>query len=313
VALIAGWLVTRSLVFDRLWWMALVNRSALALFLPLVVLLPLALWRRQARLLVGLLLPLVVFVWLFADEVLPPMASPRVTGEAITAMTFNVLWHNQDYARLAAAIRDADADLVGLHELRPDHLSGLAAELGDAYPYRAVHPVEQYHTISLLSRFPIEAVTPLPDPPFERALVVRVRAGDRPLTVIVAHLTPTNPLDYGLEQLPATVAERFARRADQAEALATAARAADQPVIILCDCNLAPTSEAYTRLQAGLTDSFAAAGWGWRPTMLAPGFSVAAERVDYIWHTDHLQAVDALVGRDGGSDHLPAVARLTWR
>jgi endonuclease/exonuclease/phosphatase (EEP) superfamily protein YafD len=154
---------------------------------------------------------------------------------------------------------------------------------------------------------------PLPDPPFERALLVRVRAGERPLTVIVAHLTPTNPLDYGLEQLPATVAGRFARRADQAAALAAAARAANQPVIILCDCNLVPTSEAYTRLRVGLTDSFAAAGWGLRPTMLAPGLPMAAERVDYIWHTDHFQAIDALVGRDGGSDHLPAVARLGWR
>ena len=57
VALIAGWLALRGLVFDRLWWMALVNRYTLALFLPLLVLSPLALWRRQVRFLVGLVLP----------------------------------------------------------------------------------------------------------------------------------------------------------------------------------------------------------------------------------------------------------------
>jgi vancomycin resistance protein VanJ len=39
----------------------------------------------------------------------------------------------------------------------------------------------------------------------------------------------------------------------------------------------------------------------------------AAQRYDYIWHTAELQALDASVGSDGGSDHLPVVARLAWR
>lgn len=54
-------------------------------------------------------------------------------------------------------------------------------------------------------------------------------------------------------------------------------------------------------------------GWGLRRTMLATGLAWPAQRLDYIWYTDELQAVDAVVGQDGGSDHLPAVARLLWR
>ena len=58
-ALIAAWLVLRGLAFDRLWWLALLNTDALALFLPLAVLLPLAIWRRRAHLLAALAVPVV--------------------------------------------------------------------------------------------------------------------------------------------------------------------------------------------------------------------------------------------------------------
>jgi vancomycin resistance protein VanJ len=33
-------------------------------------------------------------------------------------------------------------------------------------------------------------------------------------------------------------------------------------------------------------------------------------RVDYIWHTPDLVALEAWVGADAGSDHLPVLARL---
>ena len=33
-------------------------------------------------------------------------------------------------------------------------------------------------------------------------------------------------------------------------------------------------------------------------------------RVDYIWHTADLVALEAWVGADAGSDHLPVLARL---
>lgn len=63
VLLIAFWLALRAARFDRLWWLALLNTFALALFLPLAVLLPLALWPGRRRLLAALALPLVAFGW----------------------------------------------------------------------------------------------------------------------------------------------------------------------------------------------------------------------------------------------------------
>lgn len=84
-------------------------------------------------------------------------------------------------------------------------------------------------------------------------------------------------------------------------------------MLVLCDCNLTDTSEAYATLRAGLHDSFAEAGWGLGLTMLLSQPHIPAQRYDYIWHTDELVALSAQVGADGGSDHLLLLAQFTWR
>lgn len=61
VLLFALWLGLRLAFFDGLWWLTLLNTFALALFLPLAVLLPLAIWRRRSQLLLALLVPLAAF------------------------------------------------------------------------------------------------------------------------------------------------------------------------------------------------------------------------------------------------------------
>lgn len=313
VLLIAVWLALRLVFFDGLWWLALLNTFALALFLPLIILFPLALWRRRPWLLVGLAVPIAAFVWLFGNLFLPGSGRAETGSPAFTAVSFNVLWSNQDYGGIAQAIATASPDIVALQELRPEHLPAIKERLGGTYPHQAIHPVEQFHSIGLLSRFPIKEVTPLADPPFERALLVRLRVAGRPLAVIVAHLTPTNMLDHGLARLPETVSERYTRRGQQAAALLETLRRQGEPAVVLCDCNFTDTSEAYTVLNSGMADSFAEAGWGLGHTMLAPGVAIPAQRLDYIWHTAELQALAARVGPDGGSDHLPIVAQLVWR
>lgn len=208
--------------------------------------------------------------------------------------------------------RAADADIVALQELRPEHLPAISAALAPDYPYSSTLDVDLYHTVGLLSRFPIDSVTPLADPPFERALLARVLVEGRPLDVVVAHLTPTNALDRGLSHAPQTITERYARRQQQAEALVALARSEAAPLVVLCDCNLTPTSEAYATLRAALVDSFAEAGSGFGHTMLVPVLDLPAQRLDYIWHAPSLVVLEAQVGPDGGSDHLPVLVKLTW-
>ena len=312
VLLFALWFVLRLVYFDYLWWLALLNASAFFLFLPFVVLLPLALWKRRPRLLIALIVPLAIFGWLFGDLLLPHGQPVNPTGPMITVASFNVLWTNQDYARIAESVRAAGPDIVAFQELRPEHLPAIRARLGDAFPYHAIYPVEQFHTVGMISRFPIESVTPLADPSLDRALLVRVRVGERPLAVIVAHLTRMDIFEDGVFKIAEAVDEYYALREQQVAALLSAVRDTGSPTIILCDCNLTDTSEGYATLRANLTDSFAKAGWGLGLTARISLLGTPIQRIDYIWHSADLQAINAWVGTDGGSNHFPVIAQLTW-
>jgi endonuclease/exonuclease/phosphatase (EEP) superfamily protein YafD len=60
----------------------------------------------------------------------------------------------------------------------------------------------------------------------------------------------------------------------------------------------------------GLSDSFAQVGWGLGHTFQGEEWKFPLQRLDYIWHTNRLTAIDAYVGADGGSDHLPLLVDL---
>jgi vancomycin resistance protein VanJ len=81
---------------------------------------------------------------------------------------------------------------------------------------------------------------------------------------------------------------------------------------VLCDCNLTDTSQAYPQMAQGLSDSFAQVGWGFGHTFQGEEWKFPLQRLDYIWHTDRLNAIDAYVGKDGGSDHLPILANFDY-
>lgn len=313
IAAIGLWLILRLLFFDQFWWLALANTFAIVLFVPLAALLPWALFRRRRSLLLGVALPLGVFLWLYGATLLPPLARAEAAPPQLTVMSYNVLWKNHDYDRLAAAIAADRPDIVALQELRPEHMPELRSRLGADYPYYLVQQGDLYHTVGVLSRFPFDAVEHLNEAQLTRGLRLELSPHGRPLTVIVTHLTATNMFDYGRRQLPTTVAERYAQRHREVRELINLAHSTTRPVLILCDCNLTPTSEAYAMLNAELNDSFATAGWGFGNTFLEPWLSLPAVRIDYIWHSDDLRALTAFVGADGRSDHLPIVARLAWR
>ena len=72
------------------------------------------------------------------------------------------------------------------------------------------------------------------------------------------------------------------------------------------------TSETYVCLHTVIGDSFQERGWGFGNTLRVDSVPVPVQRVDYIWYTNELSAVDAAIGLDGGSDHLPMVATFQW-
>ncbi|MBD2081111.1 endonuclease/exonuclease/phosphatase family protein [Leptolyngbya sp. FACHB-17] len=309
------WLSFRLLFFDRFWWLALLNTIAPYLFLPLVILLPLALWHRRRTLFFGMILGcLLLVMWVqprlhFFSKAVPTTPA----GSLLKVMTFNILWSNQDYDKIAQMIRQTKPDLIGVQELQPNQLSNLLKAIAPDYPHHTIHPVDLFHTVALFSRLPIETAKPLPEPPIERGIQAIVRIGDQHLNVLVTHLAPNNMPLLPIDQFIAETRDRYARRAAEATYLKELVQQRLLPTLMLCDCNLTDTSEAYQQLRKHFKDSFQERGQGLGHTLFISGVPFPVQRIDYIWHSEELEAIDASVAPDGGSDHLPVVATLKIR
>jgi len=232
---------------------------------------------------------------------------------ALTVMTYNVGNGLAAPERLARLLRALGADLVGLQELAAPQADVLATELRSLYPCQVLVP-GGFAGKGLLSRYPITSHEQLALYPARPDLRAVVDVDGVALGVVVAHPPP-----------PRLVGRRVAFDAAslaQLDALARVA-VAHAPSVLLGDLNMTPRHPVHARLRAaGLADAFAVAGRGrgWTlPRRLGharfqhrlqglPLRPVA--RVDYIFYTRGLEATAAWLGDDGGSDHLPVLARL---
>lgn len=229
-------------------------------------------------------------------------------------MTFNVGNGLAHPSRLVRLLHQVGVDIVGLQELAPAQAEAIARELSDRYPYQVLNP-HGFAGKGLLSRYPVLAAEQLALYPDRPDLRVVVDVDGIRLTVLVAHPPPPRLQRSGIRFDPATVR--------QLDALARLA-VEHAPTVLLGDLNLTHRNPAYARFAAaGLADAFAVAGTGrgWtlpRRVGQAASFDHGLHalplrpvaRVDYIWYTSALQAEAAWVGPDGGSDHLPVLARL---
>ncbi len=260
--------------------------------------------------LLGLLVPLVAFAALFGGLFLPKWPDSRATqAPAITAMTFNILTGNKDAPAIIGAIRAAQPDIVGFQEITRARKVAIGGALASEYPYHTLLPVERFSGVGLISRFPIEHAERLSLPPRDYALHAILRVGEARVHVFVVHLSPNGFGSNSASQYIALVKERYAQR--QAEvARLKEFRALHEPALLLCDCNMTDSSQASTQLASFLADSFREAGWGFGHSSFGQRPPHMPQRLDYIWHSAEFIAVDAAVGPDGGSDHLPVVTRL---
>lgn len=312
VTFVAFWLLSRALFFDQFWPLALLNTVAEYLFTPLPLFLLLSIWRRHWSALVALGIPTVAFVFFFGGLFLSPFAQSLVDkdGPFITVMSFNVLHSNRDYEAIARSIRAASPDLVGFQELTPQSARAIAKALETEYPYGTLQSLEPGRSAGLLSHFPIETAEWFPLPPLDIALHTTIDLEGRRVHVFVVHLSPNNFSDCPVAEFVPLVIERYGRRAAEVSRLQQEIADLAEPVLLMCDCNLTDTSEAYTHLDGFLRDSFREAGWGFGHTLHPTNAPFPLQRIDYVWHSDDWVAIEAYVGQAGGSDHLPAVAKL---
>jgi len=306
---IATWLILRLAFFDQFWPLALANTATEYLFVPLPLFIILTIWKQRWRLFVPLSIPIIAFAALFGELFLPSFASPETDELSITAMSFNVLYKNQMYDAIASSIHAASPDLIGLQELTEPNAIHIINLLKDEYPYYAYKPKDGI-SVGLLSRSPIEKADAFPLPPMDLALHAVINSEGERVHVFVIHLSPNNLFDYPTSEFVPLAIERYNRRANEVARLKDIISGLNEPVLLMCDCNLTDTSEAYAILDTFLDDSFREAGWGFGHTLQPRQAPFPIQRIDYVWHSADFAATEAFVEQDGASDHLPMVAKL---
>jgi vancomycin resistance protein VanJ len=312
VVFIILWMAARLRIFDQFWLLALLNTVAEYLFAPLPILLFIGIWKCNRVSLAELCIPLLLFLLMFGHLFWPPSSNESVEDkQAIALMSFNVLYSNTTHDAIVDSIQAANPDIVGFQELMPAMAVSLVEELESDYPYNTFQLLETTGlSTAVLSKFHIDSVEQFDLPPRDLALHTVVQVQGKKSHILVVHLSPNNFFDYSASAFVALVKERYGHREKETMQLRQMIQDLDGPVLLMCDCNMTDTSEAYARLDTVLDDSFSEAGWGMGHTLqlLQPSFPL--QRIDYIWHTEEFEAIYAYIGQDGGSDHLPIVAKL---
>jgi endonuclease/exonuclease/phosphatase (EEP) superfamily protein YafD len=320
-------MVLRLLFGDSLWWLAFFGNFTPFYFATLIVLLPLALLIRSKR---GalLLLPfaLVGIVW-FGPLYLPKaQAQPDDDAPTLRVVTFNVWGDNTDLTHVETWLRDSNADLVLTQEIPPAWAGGSVPLLDTTYPHKSVQPADlRYWGNGTWSRYPIVSAEnfDLEDDgtPTQSRSVIEVQG--QQVAVYNIHLytpmsdTPQIALPMDNPYLNMVLKYDHTARNGQIRRLIERLEGEPLPYIVAGDFNMSDQTDVYQDLAALMNDSFREAGAGlgtsW-PAVQAiglPGLLPPLVRIDYIWHSDNFQALQAEQGPYLGSDHLPLSAALS--
>ena len=298
------YLVLRAIVGERWNIIGLFNSYFHLLILPAVILLPISLVMRRRWLVIELAAPFFFFISTYGAQFLPRSINVPAAAPQISVLSFNVLGHNYEVEEVISSIRQAKPDIVALQELTYWMADGFDAQLAAEYPYRALHPQNEFTGQGILSRYPITT-----EEYWQINLghqQAEIDWNGQPLTFFNVH--PAHPL-RGF---------RFAgeERAEEITEILRRADAATHPVLIAGDFNMTNLSDDYHRVTTEYGDTYAEVGWGMGFTF--PNFRVMGgrtrflpplARIDYIFHDTNFQPVEARVwSTAAGSDHFPNYA-----
>ncbi|MBI1279851.1 MAG: hypothetical protein GC179_17115 [Anaerolineaceae bacterium] len=323
------YLVLRFTIQDRHWIMSEINSFAPLLFIPLPILSLVSIWVRSRRALLYLL-PIVILVAIWIGPRFLP--KNRITQAIpLRVMSNNVSHFNIDPERVARLALAENPDIIFLQEVQLSDQEQALKPLDDAYPYQTRQQDEMrtgmYSAVNITySRFPFvisKEIDPhIPGMPTLYRNVIEFR-GQRVALYNIHLLSPggagrwtnlTNNyfVHYALGFDDAT-------RNSQIDALLAYLATEPYPYIVAGDFNTSDFSMTYTQIAARMQDSFAEAGVGLGSSWPAarafgwPAFIPPIIRIDYIWHSAGLQAVNAWKGDFDGSDHLPMFADLALK
>jgi len=316
-AVLAGMLAIRFGAGDgSAWWFAS-NALLLYGFLPLPLVLVIGIFARRRDLLLVVAFAGAVWAYLWGG-LFVPRAAANTAPRTITVLTYNVLGYNSDGQDAVRVIHDSGADLVVLNELNPQKAEAIERELAIFYPYRWLEPRVGVRGAGILSKFRFERVEPRPLhglPLVGEPMAIAFNVEKQRVTLLGFH-APAGP-------------PHFRDRERVAQGLADYARTRNGPLILAGDLNATDQNTAYALIRAAARDAWREVGSGFghtfpgpptpkeggsRPVLLGVPAPLWLVRIDYVFHSDELEAVDArLSAGSSGSDHRGVIATLALR
>ncbi|MBK9926988.1 MAG: endonuclease/exonuclease/phosphatase family protein [Anaerolineales bacterium] len=315
VILIMAWFVSWLVVGDANWWLVLVNRLVPYLFIPVPILLFWSIRSRKYRDIVLLLIPALIFVWLYRPYVFPKNLQSGSSDGQLRVMTYNVLFSNFDYDAVANIVLVYEPDLVALQEVKPEMMDALKDRLAGKYPYSVFGTENDYGTTTVFSKSPLDVSYILDLQADRPAVVVKTKVHGRNVTFASLHLLAYNLWWTKLKDIPEVVMQRTANQNRQAKILLNDLEKDDGIVIVGCDCNSYETSGSYRILEQSMESAARKVGWLLNKNELPNAKQdVVLQHIDHIWFRGEVEPVRMYkIKDDGGSDHLPVLAIFDFR
>jgi vancomycin resistance protein VanJ len=302
---VTGFLVVR-LIGEQWMIVEIFNSFAHLLFVPAFVLFPLCLLMHRFRLIIVLIPPVLAFLLSYSVFFTVRSASAAPDASQIHLLTYNLKSQTDNLDAAITVIRDSDADVIALQELSEEASAVFTEKFAESYPYQALHPQpgEPIPGLGVLSRFPITADE-----------YWRIYFGQERLGLKIGERDVTL---YNVHAVFPFAANGFVQRHEEIVEILERAKSETTPVIIAGDLNMTDQSADYGRIVSDFADTYREVGWGmgftfpdYRMVNPALSFIPLLSRIDYIFHNDDFQPLEAYVwSSSGGSDHRPLRATL---
>jgi endonuclease/exonuclease/phosphatase (EEP) superfamily protein YafD len=324
IVMMVGYLILRVAFGDGTWWLSFLNASAHLLFLPLLVLFPLALIFDKPNAL--RLFPLLfIAVVLYAPYFFPKEAD-IVEHSPLHILTFNVWGDNPQLEVFEQWVKESHADIVFLQEIPEQYSREGFSRLLDLYPYQQVQSLDmRVWGNAVLSRHPFLETEDFDlegdgTPSHQRETL---DWDGQVIAVYNIHLVmPIGEqahLSLPIENPFLNLALKYddTLRNEEIRRLLERLEKETYPFLVAGDFNTSDQSVIYSRLAVQMKDTYREIGSGFGgswPLPIAgefPSFIPPLFRVDYLWHSSQFRALDAHQGPPLGSDHLGLVATLS--
>ena len=342
-SMVAIFAILRLLRISDVWLIDLANTFAPYWFMPLGLTLPVSimLTRQQrpdiaARLrkpkrrfiapgsrgrlsaLLQIVLIAIGLYWFALPTLYHPVDTPQ--GDTFSVVTFNVQGHHQELEAATDWLLAAEADVIVLQETAEGYDQRLA-RLYDVY----AHEDHVEGSVRVFSRYAIleREILIIEEEPGRLALRLALDANGRELAVYAVHFVLPQRAAKSNSVAP-DIGIEFALRYDEQRRNAQIRRLLEilesetRAFLLAGDFNMSDASLIYDEIAARVGDAWRAAGSGagrtW-PVAEAIGWPQVIQpllRIDYVWHSERLRAVEAMAGEAIGSDHLPLKVVLEW-